>query len=104
MTKDEELSAKLNKAPKLSYQALLPENNQQSVPVALPIIHKTTIAAARSYFPTQSDLSTFSNLINIWCTISNSKQTYIPNVLGNIIIFGIKKTNFYRIFADWIEL
>ena len=26
------------------------------------------------------------------------------NFLGNAIIFGDKKTNFYRIFADWIEL
>ena len=98
------MSAKLNKASKLSYQALLPENNKQCVPLALAIIHETTIAATRSYFPTRSDLSAFLNLINIWWTISNSKQTYIPNVLGNVIIFGIKKTNFYRIFADWIEL
>ena len=27
-----------------------------------------------------------------------------PNVLGNAIIFSDKKTDFYRIFADWIEL
>ena len=44
------------------------------------------------------------NLINIWWTISNSKQRYTPNVLGNAIIFDYEKTDFYRIFADWIEL
>ena len=71
--KDKRLSANLNKAPKLSYQVLHPGNNKQSVPLALAIVHETTIAAARSYFPTQSDLSEFSNLINIWWTISNSK-------------------------------
>ena len=28
---------------------------------------------------------------------------YTPNSLGNAIIFGDKNTDFYRIFADWIE-
>ena len=102
--KDKGLSANLNKAPKLSYQALHPGNNKQSVPLALAIIHETTIAAARSYFPTRSDLSGFLNLINIWWTISNSKHRYIPNVFENAIMFGAKKTNCCRIFADWIEL
>ena len=54
--------------------------------------------------PTRSDLSGFLNLINIWWTVSNSKQRYTPNVLGKAIIFGDKKTDFYRIFADLIEL
>ena len=71
--KDKGLSANLNKALKLSYQALHPGNKKQSVPLALAIMHETTIAAARSYFPTRSDLSGFLNLINIWWTISNSK-------------------------------
>ena len=101
--KDKRLSANLNKAPKLSYQVLHPGNNKQSVPLALAIVHETTIAAARSYFPTRSDLSGLLDLINIWWTISNSKQRYTLNVLGNAIIFGDKKTDFYRIFADWIS-
>ena len=102
--KDQGLSANLNKAPKLSYKALHPRNNKQSVPLALAIIHETTTAAARSYFPTRSNLSGFLNLINTWWTIYNSKQRYMPTVLGNAITFGEKKTDFYRIFADWIEL
>ena len=57
--KDKRLSVSLNKAPKLSYQALHPENNKQSVLLALAIIHETMIAAARRYFPTWSDLSGF---------------------------------------------
>ena len=76
--KDKGWSANLNKAPKLCYQVLHPGNNKQSVPLALAIIHETTIAAAESYFPTLSDLSEFLNLINIWWTISNSKQRYSP--------------------------
>ena len=95
--KDKGLSVNLNEAPKLSYQALYPENDKQSVPLALAIIHETTIAAARSYFLTRSDLSGFLNLINIWWTISNSKQRYTPNVLRNAIIFVDKKTDFKRL-------
>ena len=53
--KDKELSADLNKVPKLSYQALHPRNNKQIVLIALATIHETTIAAARSYFPTRSE-------------------------------------------------
>ena len=102
--KDKGLSTNLNKAPKLSYQALHPGNNKQSVPLALAIIHETTIAAARSHFQTRSDLSGVLNLINIWRTISNSTERYTPNVLGNAIIFGDKKTDYYRIFADQIDL
>ena len=58
--KDKGLPANLNKAPKLSYQALHPGNNKQSVPLTLAIIHETTIAAAGSYFHTRSDLSGFN--------------------------------------------
>ena len=76
----------------------------QGLMVILAIIYETTIVAAKSYFPTRSDLSGFLNLINIWWTISNSKQRYIPNVLENATIFGAKKMNCCRIFADWIEL
>ena len=32
------------------------------------------------------------------------EASYTPNVLGNTIIFGDKKTDFYRIFPDWIGL
>jgi hypothetical protein len=102
--KDKELSSNLRKAPKLSYQALHPGNSKQSVPLALAIRHETTIAAAKSYFPTRSDLSGFLSVINVWWTISNSKQRYTSNILGNAVILGDKKTEFYRVFADWIEL
>ena len=82
----------------------LPNFNKQNVPLALAIVYENTITAARSYFPNQSDLSVFFNSVYIWWIISSSKQRYTPNVLGNAIIFGGKTTDFYRIFADWIEL
>ena len=62
--KNKGFSDNLNKAPKLSYQVLHPENNKQIVPLALAIIRGTTIAAARSYFPTRSNLYGILNLIN----------------------------------------
>ena len=101
---DKGLPANFNKAPKLSYHTLHPGNSKQNVPIALVIIHITTIASARSYLPTQSDLSEFLILIYIWWTIFNSKEKYTPNVLGNAIFLVDKKTDFYRISADWIEL
>ena len=42
--KDKTLAGNLRKAPKLSYQALHPGNNKQSVPLVL--FQETTIAAA----------------------------------------------------------
>ena len=44
------------------------------------------------------------NLINIWYTISNSKQRHTANAFGNAIIVNDKKADIYRTFADWIEL
>ena len=57
--KDKELSANSSKATKTSYQAFNLGNNKQIVPLVMMIIHETTIAAARSSFPTRSDLSGF---------------------------------------------
>ena len=44
---DSKLKGNLGKVPKLSYQALHPGNNKQSVPLALSIFDETTIAATR---------------------------------------------------------
>ena len=57
-------------------------------------LRETAIAAARSYFPTRSDLSGFLNLINVWWTIPNLRQMYTPNVVGNTIIFVDKRRTF----------
>ena len=37
-------------------------------------------------------------------TVSNSKQQFSPNKLGNAIICDDGKTTFFRQLADWIEL
>ena len=97
------LKGNLRKAPKLTYQALHPGNNKQNVPLALALFHDTTIAAAESYFPDRQDLARFLSLVNIWWNIANSKVKFSPNPLSSAIVFGDKKTEFYREFANWID-
>ena len=101
--RDKELSGNLRKAPKLSYQALHPCNNKQNVPLPLAVIDETTIAAAKSYYSNRPDVAGFLSIFNKWWTIANSKQIFCANVLGNAIVSGDKKSDFYRALADWIE-
>ena len=70
--RDNHLNGNLKKAPKLTYKALHPENNKQNVDLALAIIHDTTIAAMKNYFPKKKDAAGFLTLINTWWQISNS--------------------------------
>ena len=93
----------MRKAPKDSYQALPPGNNKQNVPLALALFHDTTIAAEKSYYPNREDVSGFLNVIHTWWTISNSKQRYSANPLGNATVFNDIKTNFFRLLAFWIQ-
>ena len=100
---DKELKGHLRKAPKLSYQALHPGNNKRNFPLALSIIHETSIAASKSYLPNRADVANFLTIFNTWWTISNSKHRFTSNVLGNAIVLKNIKTEFYRVLADWIE-
>ena len=102
-SKDEDLTANLKMAPKLSYQALHPGNKKQNVPLALAVFDETTIAAAKKYFPHRKDLSGFLTIFNTWWKITNSRVRYEPNSMGNAIEKGDGKTEFYRALADWID-
>ena len=94
----------MRKAPKLSYKSLHPGDNKQSVPLALAIFDPSTAVAITEYFPDREDASEFIKLINIWWTISNSKQRYNGNFrIGNEAVLGDKKPEFLRKFADWVE-
>ena len=101
--KDEKLASNLKKAHKLTYTALHPGNNKQNVPLALAIFDESTIAATKSYLPERHDIAGFLTLIQKWWTVANSKQRFSPNVLGNAIIRGDGKTNFFMSLADWVE-
>ena len=96
--------AYLRKAPKLSYKSLHPGGNKQSVPLALNIFDQSTAIALTVYFSEATDASEFVKLLNIWWTISNSKEQFNNNYrLGNAAILGDKKPEFLRAFANWIE-
>ena len=98
-----ELKGHFRKAPKLSYETLHSKKNKQNVPLALSIIHETTIAASKSYLPNRADVANFLTIFNTRWTISNSKHRFTPNVLGNAIVLEDKKLEFYRVVAKWTE-
>ena len=56
--------------------------DKENVPLALAVIHETTITEARSYFPNRRDVASFLEMFNTWWTISNSKKRFSPNILG----------------------
>ena len=59
---DSKLPANLRKANKLTYRAMHPGNNKQSVNLALSIFHESTIAASNSYFPEKNTFPVFFHL------------------------------------------
>ena len=54
---------------------------KENVPLALEVMHETTITAARSYFPNRREVAYFLEMFNTWWTISNSKKRFAPNIL-----------------------
>ena len=54
---------------------------KENVPLALEVMHETTITAARSYFPNRRDVASFLQMFNTWWTIWNSKKRFWPKIL-----------------------
>ena len=54
--------------------------DKQNVPLALAVMHETTITASRSYIPSRRDVANFIEICNTWWTISNSKKRFSPNI------------------------
>ena len=82
---------------------LHPGSCKQSVPPALAIFHESTVAAMKSYFPDRQDAAQFLHLLNVWWTVSNSKNRYNSNnKLGDAAIAGDGKPQFLRAFANWL--
>ena len=68
-----------------------------------PFSMKQQLQVFKSYFPERKDISGFLTIFqNLW-TVSNSKQQFSPNKLGNAIICDDGKTAFFRQLADWIQ-
>ena len=102
--RDSKLKGNLRKAPKLSYRALHPGNKKQNVPLALAIFDESTIAGIKDYYPERNDMSSFLSIINTWWLIANSKEQFNPNPIGNAVVDGDGKIQFFRELADWIEM
>ena len=68
--------------------------SEENVPLALEVMHETTITAARSYFPNRRDVANFLEMFNTWWTISNSKKRFLPNLLEMLLSMGTKKLCF----------
>ena len=101
--KDLALECHVRKAPKISYQALHPGNNKQSVPLALSIFDLTTITAIHQYFPEDKTTSPFLNLIYNWWLIVNAKERFHPNIVGNPLIASDGNIEFLKMFANWLS-
>ena len=94
----------MRKANKLTYKVLHPGDNKQSVPLALAIFDPTTSAAIESYFPESNAAAQFLRLINLWWTISNSKQQFNMNFhRGDAAKANDCKPTFLRKLADWFS-
>ena len=70
---------------------------KENVPLALEVIHETTITTARSYFPNRRDVVNFLEIFNTWWTISIE---LFAKYTGNAVINGDKITVFLRTLAD----
>ena len=92
---DSKLPANLRKANKLTSRDMHPGNNKQFVNLALSIFHESMIAASKSYFPERKDISGFLSLIHTWWTIVNSRDRFCSNQLGNAVIDGDGKLNYF---------
>ena len=90
-------------APKITASALHPGNNKKKVALALAIFHETTIAAFKIYKPAQKHAIEFLSLLSSWWAMINTKQWYNPNALGNAIVSGDGKIDFFLSFAKWLE-
>ena len=98
--KDSELQANLRKAPKLTYGAIHPGNNKQSVPLALAIFGESTTAAIKCYFPEKSNAACLLSAFQKLFVICNAKTQYnTSNMLGNTTVCNDSKPEFLLSFA-----
>ena len=94
----------MRKANKLTYKVLHPGDNKQSAPLALAIFDSTTSTATESYFPESNAAAQFLRLINLWWTISNSKQQFNVNFhCGDAAKANNCIATFLRKLADWFS-
>ena len=93
----------VRKAPIISYPALHPGNNRQSVPLAPSVFEPTTITAIRQYFPEDTTTSSFLNLIHNWWLVVNAKERFHHDVIGSALIANDINIEFLNMLANWLS-
>ena len=88
---DSKLPANLRKANKLTYRAMHPGKNLFQFFMKVRLL------------PERKDISGFLSLIHTWWTIVNSRDRFCSNQLGNAVIDGDGKTDFFLSFAEWLN-
>ena len=92
------MDASLKKARNINNKVAHPGKWKQNVSVALGIFHETAATAITSYFPDRLDIASFLTLFNKWWIITNSKNQFFSNCLGNAAIVSDKKNlSFYEL-------
>ena len=101
--KDKKLPANKKKASKLSYKAMHPGDNKQSIPLSPAIFDQSTSATLESYYPNRLDASSFLKLVNIWWITNSSKQEFNTNFKDNAAFTDKKKLLFLQEFLNWLK-
>ena len=53
--------------------------------------------------PGREDATSFLTLVNVWWTTVNSKKRFCSNMLGNALVSGDGKIDFWFAFANWLD-
>ena len=101
--RDKLLQAHFQKARMITPKVLHPGSCKQNVNVALAVFDESTSAGIEHYFPERKDSAEFLRLINKWWVMSNSKNRWSSNPLGNAAVKGDNKPKFLRALADWVQ-
>ena len=92
--KDKELKNNFKKPPEIISFSTTIWKKQTECRISTSSLTRTTITAARSYFPNRRDVASFFEIFNTWWTISNSRKRFSPNILRNAVTNGDKKLSF----------
>ena len=96
----------MRKAPKIGHKVLHPGSNK--LPLALAVIHDTTIVCFKHYLPERKDAAGFLEVINKWWTKVNCNDRFSPHKLGDAIVEADGKleflTDFCKLFRGLVSI
>ena len=87
----------------LSYQAMFPSGKKQNIDLALALLHETTTATSRCYFPQRHDMANFLQLFSTRWTILNSNDKFDANPLEVAVTAGDGRTDFFEKLSSYVD-